>query len=160
MKQVSNGVVYFLSIPNTQFLSTVASLLPFSHWRHMLDQSFLSFDYCLAASVPSCARKMKKSGRCVLLARRLSILHLTVTEEAGNKSASSSNVGFQEQRNSSIWLGLLSPAMVVRCSHNAPRFHYADTCSHLRRTCAPVREFVEAQMKWLWHKQSNFRLWN
>lgn len=61
------------------------------------------FDYCLASSAPSVCQKSEEIWKvCALLARCPPILHLTVTEEAGNKTASSSNVRFQEPRNSLI----------------------------------------------------------
>lgn len=94
---------------------TVFLYFTVSHCRQMLDQS-LSIHYHLAACVPPCARKMKKSGRCVLLAQSPAILHLTVAEEAGNKTASTiwNVLGTEELR--SLLFGYTDAAQVGNVS--------------------------------------------
>ncbi len=114
----------------------------------MLDVSFVSSDYRLAASVSSCARKMEQFGRCALLAQGPSILRLAATEEAGNKTAP--QLQFKDS-------GTEEFLNLIRAPHNAPCFHYADTCSNLRCKLWDCETVVGAQMKWLQCKHSNFR---
>lgn len=106
---LQEGESFTFECKNQLFQQTLGWLI---HCTRMSDWSFLSFDCCVAASVPLFARKMR-SGRCVLLAWGPAILHLKATEEAGKKTRSRSNLRIQEARK-------------VNSIHNAPHFYDND----------------------------------